>query len=212
MQNIFDIYLAINFITDKVRNGYCTPPDVSIALDLGQQQLHDEYLNWLGRDQNMTNSLQPFIKTVSVTSDINGFIPLPEDFAGMPDSALMDDLYRSFTTINNNEVRHAVSSFLIPITEYPRYLKTDNGLQLYPREQTALDFRYVKKPVSPLIGYSVVGNEIVYDPNTSVQLGFDSNEYLKVMMKALPYLGVNLSDSDVVGLAAQYNSSTQVPA
>lgn len=112
----------------------------------------------------------------------------------------------------NTELVDALNSSLYPVTDYtPMFVFENSGIQLYPitYKDTAnakglfLRFQYISKPTTPVIGYNIVGNSIVYDPSTSTQLEFQKEYWMEVISRALSYIGVNLSAAEVNNLAVQ---------
>lgn len=207
MTTIFDVWEFINFITDKYRNGYLSPPEVSKALDQAQTAL---WYNYLGKRQNGNElsliALKPFYKTISVVSDSSGLCLYP---------TLWAETQGVYQTINgqtvsvrqvlHDELQDALSSVIYPIAEWPRFLEQLTGVQLYPNTATTISWHYLSKPTTPVIGYTNSGNQVVYDPITSVQLQFDTQYWMEVIALSLPYIGVNLSDQEVGSLVQTFS-------
>lgn len=210
MDNIFDIWETIKFITDKSRRGYLSPEEVSKALDLGQRALWTHFLNLnqLG-DEIAQIALNPFEISLSVTTDSNGEALYPSDYA-KTESIVRDSDEKLVRHTLFNEYEYCVKSSIYPIADNPIYLELKDRIKMYPKTPTAIDWAYISEPTTPVIGYNVSGKTITYNPSTSVQLVFGKEYWLSIVLKALPYIGVNLSDAEVTSLSALFdNNSTQ---
>lgn len=208
MTNIFEVWEYINFITDKYRNGFLSLPEVSKALDVAQNMLHGAYM---GKRQNGNElslpALRPFYTTISVVSDTNGLALYPNLWAKTQGIYVGST---SFRQILHDELQQALSSVMYPIAENPRYLEHQTGAQLYPNVSTTISWHYISRPTTPAIGFTNVGNQVIYDPTTSVQLQFSPEYWNQIIALALPYIGCNLSDQEVAALVSTYNLNARV--
>lgn len=203
MENIWDVYIAIkSLIADKVRNSAPSPENISYALDMGQLAAiaYFKPLKENGDDLAST-ALASLIKTTSLVSSSGGLLTYPSDWY---DTELISETvngeFVSYNTIMDNEIYEAKRSVLYPIAESPRYQEVKNGIQLYPETTHAVMLKYLARPASPQIGYTVVGNTETYNPLTSTQLAFTPSYYPKIIQLSLPYIGVNLSDAEITSL------------
>lgn len=206
MQNIFDIWEFVNFVTDKYRNGYISPEEFSKAIDEGQNIVWGTYFGKRQEGNELALvALQPFYKKVSVTSSGSGLATYPTLWAET--QAIYTDLNgvtTEITQVLHNELQQVLASSIYPIAENPRYLEQETGVQLYPKATTIVDWHYLSKPTTPVLGYTVSGNTVIYDPLTSVQLQFATQYWYEVISIALNYIGVNLSNNEVSGLMSMY--------
>lgn len=212
MTNIFDVWEFINFVADKYRNGYLAPPEVSKALDQAQNTL---WYNFLGKRQNGNElalvALKPFYKTVSVTSFTSGLVNYPNAWAetqAVYKNA--DGVTISVRQVLHDELQDALSSVIYPISANPRYLEQETGIQIYPAITTSVSWHYLSKPTTPVIGYTNSGNQVIYDPVTSVQLQFDTQYWNDIIALTLPYIGVNLSDQELAALSQTFSLNANV--
>lgn len=206
MENIFSIYEFINFVVDKVRQGYISPEDCSNALDAGQQEFYRYLLplyHEFGDDYAAT-ALIPFKLSIPLASDSGGILAYPDDY-GNTEAIFENNGATSFNTVMHTELAYALDSELYPIAKYPRYLEEASGIQLYPAVLHNVDYHYLSTPTTPVIGYTDDGNTIIYDPNTSVQLQFSNQYWMQIIQKSLVYVGVNLGEQEVAGLTQLFN-------
>lgn len=195
------------FITDKDRNGIVSPGDVSKALEAGQKLVYEKYWK-LGRGRNEESGtpLLPFSVKTTVTTSAAGVITLPTDFGNI---RLIEADGLPYKEKDATEVPFALKSQLRPVEDYPFYVIEDGTYKVYPARATSLGFHYYKTPAAPLIAYTVVGQDPVYDPTNSVQLTFKERYWMEVIHSALPYIGVKLSSPDLYSLANLYNATPQ---
>jgi len=211
MTTIFDAYQLVQFILDKDRNGFASPADVSKALEVGQQTVYDRYYAFnYGENQASVEALRPFVKVVPQTASATGLLTVPADFVHVLSINSTDDA-TVYEPVLQVELSDTIKSVLYPIAEWPKYMAISSGLQLYPKTYADVSLHYLARPVAPVVGVTVTGNQETYDPNTSVQLGFDNKYWVEIIAASLPYLGVNLSDEQVVGLSGVYNQMTKKP-
>lgn len=210
MTTIFDIYTAIVDITDKYRNGFLSPEFVSRALDNAQLDLYNHFLPLKEQGSDIaTTALIPFKNSTTLVSDAAGLLTYPAEYGNTEAIYTeVDGTFTSITTILHTELMNAVNSALYPIAENPRYIEENDGVQIYPKTLHTVDFHYLSVPTTPFIGYTLSGSVIVYDAGTSVQLQFDRQYWLHIMLRAMPYIGVNLTDQDVSALSQLANPNT----
>jgi len=83
--------------------------------------------------------------------------------------------------------------------------------RLYPTHAYNGNVTYLKRPVRPVFGYSVIsGRVIVYDAGTSTQLEWSSDWVNVILMKSLLSLGINIKDSDITNFAQAKTESNYV--
>lgn len=203
MNNIFDIWNFVNFITDKYRNGYLSPEEFSSALANGQNLYwnHTMGLRQKGNELALI-TLKPFFRVSSVTSSSLGLALSPTNYAETQGIFIGS---KSVKQIVHNELEYALNSVLYPIADNPRFLQENNGVVIYPKQVHNIEWHYIANPSTPVLGYTTTTNAIVYDPTTSTQLEFDKQYWQEIILLSLPYIGVNLSNNEVVGLQEMFN-------
>lgn len=185
-----------------------------MVVDMGQQSLYEHFkpLKEMGDDE-ATTALIPFnAAPLSLTSSTSGVLTYPADYANT--EAIYETINGqvvSMNTVLDVELADALSSVLYPIALNPRYLEMTDGIHIYPRAVHAVELHYLSRPTTPVIGYTVSGNTIIYDPTTSVQLQFSNQYWRNIIHHGLPYVGVNLSDQDLVGLYQLFGQPQPIP-
>lgn len=208
MNNIWDVYIFIvKLVTDKYLKSSPTPDSIAKALGAAQQNLFDYYkaLKEQG-DESATTALAPFILTTPLTSNSSGLLAYPSNWA---DTELIIETIGGIKTTANpildNELYEARQSALYPIAYNIRYQEQYGGIQLYPEATHVTSYKYLVRPDYPVIGYTVSGNTQTYDSATSVQLQFRNQYWNKIILLAMPYIGVNLSNADIASLGGLFN-------
>lgn len=203
MQNIFEVYQLLQFITDTAINGVVTPDEASRALSTGQQKVYDKYAYSLPSDTS-TDALAPFFPPpVTISANSVGVATYPADFAHLKGLFTSDG--REIKIVLVSELQYALQSQLYPIAEYPRCLKISTGVQVIPQVAQNVTLYYYRRPIDCKIGITVTGNAVTYDPTTSIQLEFNSNYWREILYACLPEVGVNLQDKEVAALITQFN-------
>lgn len=202
MDNIFEAWEFVNFLCNTYMNGYLSPEEVSKAFDAAQKQL---WYRYVGERQNGNElalvALKPFYETTVVATNSSGFAAYPSLWA---ETQAMYINNVSVLPVLHNELSEALKSKIYPISDNPRWLEQKTGVQIYPKLSFDIDWNYLRQPISPVIGYTVNVNEVVYDPLSSVQFEFDKQYWIEIIQLSLPYLGLNLSNENVVAAAQTY--------
>lgn len=208
MNTIWDVFQFFVFVTDGARNGSLSPEQVASALAAGQLALFKQYWGDGPADklpQSSVDALLPFSISQPITSNSAGVITLPGDYSHIRSFTTgVGSSFRKYDPVLDTELQQALNSQLYPVEVYPIYNPVGSTLQLYPNRATNGTLNYYKRPTPPVIGYTVVDQDPVYNAGASTQLQFDKKYWIEVILKALPYVGVNLADPDVFALASQF--------
>lgn len=210
MENIWDIFNFIRFVADKAINSTPTPEETATALDAAQTLYYKlMFERKEAGDDKANTTLAPFRVSTTLTSNNTGYVVEPSNYANIEGMyGIIGGVFTEYNLIMDTELEYALWSRMRPIARNPRYREIPGGFQLYnsrtfPQNQATVDLNYLKIADKPVIGYTVSGNTLVYDPLTSTQLTFGRNQYVNIITLALPYIGVHLSDNEIIGLTAQ---------
>lgn len=156
--------------------------------------------------QNSTDALLPFITPVTLSTTTPGEFTLPPDYVHVSSIAYLDGARRSMVMIvNEDEYNNLVSSPVVPPTKkYPVAKFMNNKLYVWPQD-TSVEFVYLKMPRTPVWRYTIVNDEEVYNPLTSVQLEWMPIYHIDIARLILGYLGVTFREADL----EQYAMKTQ---
>lgn len=195
MDNIWDVFKTMEFITDTVRNGACSPEESAMALDSGQLLFFKECVEKKDRE-----ALYPFEKKSVLATSASGFLQYPIDFSHRIMPYIGDQPLEGLT---ENTIGERLNSVIYPPdASRPIFILIENGLQLYPKQSYSINLQYVSIPATPIINYTVSGNTIVFNPTGSIELGFTKEYWVQILLMSLPFVGVSLSDKDVFSLIA----------
>lgn len=221
--DIGEIYQFVNFELNKYQSGsfdpaefnqvlaatYLDPFKIKIGLpeeyQLGGATARQNYQD----GQTITDDLRLFIKTDTLVKGANGFFAYPADYVrhsaseydlivnsnncgGAPDITA-----QPIEPVTDEEKKFRKSNSIIaPDNEYPIITFEDGGFLINPTNIARFRLTYLRMPVKPVFGYTYdpVTQEVVYDPNTSVQLEYPvimHNDYCAMLIK---YISLNIRD------------------
>lgn len=210
--NISDVFSRLNFYINKTTGAFFTPDELTEMVDAGQMALYSDLKPKYATSQLIKDALSPFRRFFDFTPSgtISGYVVVP-------DLTYLDllDLQITFTIsgrttyvpvkmINEDERAYRLNSQIDPVTvtspigeqTAPRYFR------LYPLSGYTGTVTYLRRPVKPVFGYSVVsGRIIVYNPATSTQLEWRETEIPSIILKSLEIAGINLSDAEKTQIA-----------
>ena len=156
--------------------------------------------------QLVKDALSPFREVYNFTTQVSGYVIVPDaDYLDLLDIQIYFQvsnrtIYYPIKLYNEDERADRLNSQLDPVTiTSPIGEQTaPKTFRLYPVNAYNGNVTYLRRPVKPVFGYSVIsGRVIVYDPNTSTQLEWRDTEIPSLIMKAVEAAGFNLSAQDV---------------
>lgn len=213
--NLDEAYEFLNFLINKFQGAWYPPDELDLVVDRAQMALFNDYYQTFSTGQRMNDALSPFKRRVifsNVTSP-GGLITVADDYVHLltiyttvqnPVTSLPQN--RPVPILNEDEIVARDNSQIYPPTLYDPYavLVQDSDIQLYPAVPQAGTYVYLSRPVAPFFAYTLVsGRVIVYDPTNSVQLAWNDKDIVSILVKALNYLGINLSEADVLQWSEQ---------
>lgn len=208
LQDQFDF---LNFWINKFLGSFYTVSELELILDRGQMSYYADIQPKYATSQRVKDALAPFRATYDFTpsNTISGFIVVPSNsnYLNLLDiqityllSGVNRTIYVPVKMMNEDERANRLNSQIDPVTitspigemTAPRFFK------LYPLSGYTGTVTYLRRPVKPIFGYSVIsGRVIVYNAATSTQVEWPENIINQVLVKALASLGINLSDQEV---------------
>lgn len=220
----------MDFIIDKYRQAWFSPPEKDAMLDRAQMtwfmELYGNPRQYqpgrfvpsmaYGVSQKISDSLSPFKKIAAFTSDVDGIVSLPVDYVhllSLNTSEVNADagraVLRPVQILNEDEIIERLESQVCPVSvsDPIGIINGAKKIQLFPAAVQVGKIFYMRRPVAPVYGYTQVGRVITYDSLTSTQLEWDEPNINTVMIKALQFLGINLSSSDLVQILNEKDKS-----
>ena len=210
---LYDVHTLTNFIINKEQGGWYAPEQIDSALDFSQMSLYNDYYLSFGTSQRLNDALAPFKRKFqfsNITSP-TGLVTMPDDYYHLMNIYTVVQLSsgrvlnRPVPILNEDEkVARDNSQIYPPTTTDPYGIIVQNwNVQLYPQVAQAGYVDYLKRPVSPSFSYEINGRQVVYLPNSSVQLEWSDKDLYSIVTKAINLLGINLSEQDVLQWSQQ---------
>lgn len=211
-------YDFLNLCINKQQGVFYSPPQLDSLVDRGQQSLYSDYYPQYGTSERMRDALAPFKtkKLITLVDSPGGFVTYPDDvpdgMMGLQDildfEAIITDVNGNTRPVacpflNEDERTDRINSQIIPLsTSFPFAETMDTGFQLYPKQPQAGTLTYLRRPKPPFFKYTVVsGRVIVYDQAGSTQLEWFDKDQNAVLIKALSFIGINISEQDILQYA-----------
>lgn len=200
----------LNFYIAKERGAYYTIAELESVLDYGQMSLFDDLYQKYATSQRIKDALAPFKEVYNFTTLTSGYVIVPDDdyikFLDLQIYFNISDrrVYYPVKLINEDERADRLNSQIDPVTSTSPIgeqtaVKT---FRLYPVHTYNGNVTYLKRPVRPVFGYSVISSRvIVYNAGTSTQLEWGQDWINTILIKALKSIGINIKEADVSGFA-----------
>lgn len=216
MLNINDIYVLVQNLVNKYKQGYVSPDEFNGFFNLAQNQyfndligLPDQYqqgypLPAVGKlyNQTMQDKLSPFFTPITVTLPGNSQVIKPTDM-GSPINIILPGGVNCGIRPENKFVGFLTDSIDAPSITAP--FAIDNGAyyQVYPVTGwpvgTSYVLNYYKTPPDSKWAYTLDANGLpVYDPSNSTQPIWRNNEYSDLISKTCTLIGANLANNQIV--------------
>jgi len=204
--NISEAVDFIQFWINKKTGSWFTVQESVNVIDAGQMAMYRDLKPKYAVSQWVKDALSPFREYYNFTTQVSGNIIVPDteylDLLDIQIYFLISNrtVYAPVKLINEDERANRLNSQIDPVTTTSP-IGEQIGLRtfrLYPIGTYNGNVTYLRRPVKPVYGYSVVsGRVIVYDPNTSTQLEWRETEHIPILLKGLQSLGINLSSQEV---------------
>jgi hypothetical protein len=172
------------------------------ALDHAQLEKMEDDFKIYGINQIIHDSLKPFkIIQYQFTSASDGSVSFPSNYVHFLDGAftVYGSTVNQINFINGDEKAKVLTNQLRAISlSNPVAEDNSTGFQLYPQSTQTGFYNYLRRPAVPVYAYTQVGRVITYDSNNSTQLEWQDNYIDNIIARAMAYLGINLSENEVV--------------
>lgn len=217
--NISQTHDFINELTSKERGGYNTPAEIDAALDRASLTMFEYYRPIYAKSIEAKEALSPFRRKYNYTTNSTGEISISTGFdfthllaidvmVNDPDTPSgfdpnrrykvefpnEDELAERRNSQNNQPTRTAPIADIVGIGWY----------NLYPEVTHSGSIYYLKRPATPVFGYTQAGRQITYDPLTSTQLEWTEPYLNNVIFLAARFLGVNLNNEYLTQIMTQF--------
>lgn len=231
---IQEVHRVINFILNKEQNAYLSHEEIDLVLERAQMAQFNELYNnpksyrpdaqvpiiSYGENQRINDALSPFKASFSfVTTDTpGGVVTLPSDYmyllslyTSMYVSQIGRNVTNPVTVLNEEELVLRLESQVIPVTTDDPIciMNSNNKIQLFPDVPQSGKVFYFRKPKAPKFNYTQSGRAITFNPTGSQDLEWRDSDVNMIIVKALSYYGLNISDPNTIQFAETKNVQGQ---
>lgn len=211
-RNISDIVNFIQYLVRKERGIFLLPSQATANLDAAQMDCIAEWFEPYGETQKLHDALRPIRVYYQFTSNGAGFVTFPSDYLHILGSpfTVTGSTVNEISFVQESELPFAIKSQLRPVsTSYPIAVDTATGFSIYPQTTQIGFFNYLRRPATPVYGYSQAGRTITYDPDTSTQLEFSDVYINAIIARSLKFVGINMDEQGISQFAEIYSEQTK---
>lgn len=210
--NINDIYNQMLFIVRKERGVFVTVNEAMQTLDNAQLEAVEEWFSTYGATQIIHDAIRKLRVQKSFTSDSTGLVIFDSDYLHLIGGAytVSGSTINNVRFLNEDELALALKSQLrVVSTSNPIAIDASVGFRLYPAATQSGFYNYLRRPATPVLGYTQSGRTITYDPNTSTQLEFTDVYINNIISRALKFWGINMAEQDIQQFAQIQTQETK---
>jgi hypothetical protein len=210
--NINDIYNQMLFIVRKERGVFVTVNEAMQTLDNAQLEAVEEWFSTYGTTQIIHDAIRKLRVQKSFTSDSTGLVTFDADYLHLIGGAytVSGSTINNVRFLNEDELALALKSQLRAVsTSNPIAIDASVGFRLYPAATQSGFYNYLKRPATPVLGYTQSGRTITYNPGTSTQLEFTDVYINNIISRALKFWGINMAEQDIQQFAQVQTQETK---
>jgi hypothetical protein len=210
--NINDVYNFLVFIVRKERGVFITIPEAMQTIDNAQLEATEDWFSQYGVTQIIHDAIRQLRSQVQFTSASDGQVTFASDYLHMIGNpyTVTGSTINAVRFVNEDELPYALTSQLRPVsTSKPIAKDTSVGFQIYPQSTQTGFYNYLRRPATPVLGYTQTGRTITYDPNTSTQLQFTDVYINNIIARALKFWGINMAEQDIQQFAQLQTQETK---
>lgn len=199
--NVNDFKLLSEFISNKIQSGgTVSVPQFESAANSAQLQVFEKDRLTFLKTGDSSDYLDWFLKTATINpSPLTGYADYPKDFQHTANvRAYYLGIERQVDLVENKAWGKVQASKLIhPTRLFPKYTEFSGEYRFLPKNIGIVMLDYWKEPIKPVWGSTIVNNQEVYDPATSVDFEWPAFALNTVMANYLSLIGVNLQAKDL---------------
>lgn len=210
--NINDVYNFLTFIVRKERGVFITIPEAMQTLDNAQLEATEDWFAGYGATQILHDAIRKLRTQVQFTSASDGMVTFASDYLHMIGNpyTVTGSTINAVRFVNEDELPYALTSQLRPVSSSKPIAKDSSvGFQLYPQFLQTGFYNYLRRPNTPVLGYTQSGRTITYNPNTSTQLEFTDVYINNIISRALKFWGINMAEQDIQQFAQLQTQETK---
>lgn len=196
------LHNRVLFLLQKDQGGFFNPEEIDAAFNKVQldylNKLLDTTQNKIGQPQgvgshaDLKRALQPFTRSISITTGVNGL------YTFLPDVAHFRGIETRDEEVTVSELPDRLSSSIIaPTASRPVFIQQNNGLKFYPAGEYSKVMHYIKYPINVLFDYSISGRQVVYNAAGSTDPEWGDIEMEVLVRKTAELIASNNQDYEV---------------
>jgi len=223
--NVGEIVAWLNTLGNKEQSGEYSPDQINTAfnvvnIELAKVKIGLPEAYQVGRPeapqsyqitQQISDEIRPFIISTTLNKTGNGFnIPtnmlafssIRYDYTYLDADGVGHSVIQPVEFVTDGELSVRLNNYIkYPTLEYPVVAYINNQFRIYPDAITNVTLTYVRKPVTPVYGYTLNGDFVIYDPATSVQLEWPEILHPDFAVRCARYLGVTIREEELYQMA-----------
>lgn len=209
----------VEFVSNKVQVGNSvTITQFNELANRAQMQLFEKDRQIFLTNQETSDYLELFLKSIVVSVPPSGNVPYPADFQHT--ASMRAYYYRPdgksvevpVDPVKNRDWGQIYASQLNPGTKrFPKYTEFRKEYRVLPKDIGIIMIDYFKTPIPPVWNYTVASGRPVYDPTGSVDFEWDEFAFNNVAAMYLSLIGINLKDGDLLSFSEMYKKETSSP-
>lgn len=210
--NINDVYNQMIFIVRKERGVFVTIPEAMQTLDNAQLEAVEEWFSTYGTTQIIHDAIRKLRVQKSFTSDSTGLVTFDSDYLHLIGGAytVSGSTINNVRFLNEDELALALKSQLRLVSDSnPIAIDASVGFKLYPAAIQSGFYNYLRRPATPVLGFTQSGRTITYNSGTSTQLEFTDVYINNIISRALKFWGINMAEQDIQQFAQLQTQETK---
>ena len=210
--NINDVYNQMIFIVRKERGVFVTIPEAMQTLDNAQLEAVEEWFSTYGTTQIIHDAIRKLRVQKSFTSDSTGLVTFDSDYLHLIGGAytVSGSTINNVRFLNEDELALALKSQLRLVSDSnPIAIDASVGFKLYPAAIQSGFYNYLRRPATPVLGFTQSGRTITYNSGTSTQLEFTDVYINNIISRALKFWGINMAEQDIQQFAQIQTQETK---
>jgi hypothetical protein len=200
------------FIVRKERGVFVTVDEAMQTLDNAQLEAVEEWFSTYGTTQIIHDAIRKLRVQKSFTSDSTGLVTFDADYLHLIGGAytVSGSSINNVRFLNEDELALALKSQLRAVsTSNPIAIDASVGFRLYPAATQSGFYNYLRRPATPVLGYTQTGRTITYNSGTSTQLEFTDVYINNIISRALKFWGINMAEQDIQQFAQLQTQETK---
>lgn len=217
--NINEYKLYQEFLANKVQIGNSqSTSQFNENAHQAQMQVFEEDRAIFLATEELSDYLSNFLMNKTTSVPLTGLLPYPDDWQH---TASIRSYYippeESGIEVTCQEVKNAdygrliQSQLQVATKEFPKYSEFSDSYRFIPKNIGIIMLDYLREPVRPIWGYTIVSGRPVYNPITSTNFEWTQNFMNRVCAQHLKLIGINLRDEELIKFANMYAQESKTP-